>query len=138
MRIGKVALVAVVALGAVVAIKLGIVDGRRAKAAAYNAVDTVRGAGNSAIGTVGGAANAVTGGGERHNADCAAKCRANLAAIDSAKKRVVRAAGYSTGAVPRSAVEREMGGRIPPCPCGGTYTMGNEQQYPSCTLMPGG
>lgn len=131
-------LIVVAVLGLAAAIKLGFIDGRRVEATAYNAVGAVRRGAEQVTGAMPSGGDAI-GGGERHtDPKCVSQCRANLANIDSAKKRVVRATGYSTGAVARSAVEREMGGRIPECPCGGTYTLGNEQQYPACSRMPGG
>ncbi len=114
--------------GVLLAIRMGLIDPGGTQRRARNAVSGVTGA----------AQGAVVGGSSRHtDADCVQACRAALLRIDSAKKRVAQKSGFATGAVSRTALVAEMGG-LPVCPCGGSYTIGSLEQYPTCSGLPGG
>jgi hypothetical protein len=124
-------LLAAILLG--LALLLGLIDRGAVADRAANALDYVR---PGALIPPGGRGDS---GSRRHTDEaCTRACRANLARIDSAKKRAARRTGFTTGSVSRSLLAEELGGRVPECPCGGHYTIGSLEQYPACTGLPGG
>jgi hypothetical protein len=91
--------------------------------------------------TAGAAANLVnsaTSGAPRlGSTECAAACRENLRRIEGATRAIHRRGQFATGTFTWSAVERELGSR-PVCPCGGTYSLGDTETLPTCSIAGGG
>jgi hypothetical protein len=61
------------------------------------------------------------------------QCRANLRAIEAAKRKAAERLNIGAGAVPRDEILSELGGRLPRCPSGGTYTIGPVGRMPTCS-----
>ncbi len=65
----------------------------------------------------------------------AATCRQNIHRIETAKRKVgQRAAGGTIGTVSWDPVVKELGGKKPVCPGGGTYTLGSFQEMTRCSI----
>lgn len=128
--LGKIVVVILLLGGAAVgaAFYLGILDWRSAKTQArvqMSGVATeVRSAVDSGLGT-GGGKSAAAG---------AAECRQNLQRIDAAKKTAAQRSGSEVGDISWDKVLEQLGGKKPVCPSGGTYTLGNLQTNPRCSI----
>ncbi len=70
--------------------------------------------------------------------DCANACRGNLRRIESAKRSLHSRGMFATGSVSWDAVVKEMGGKAPKCPCGGTYRLGTLEMLPTCSISANG
>jgi len=64
----------------------------------------------------------------------AAQCRQNLRMIEAAKRRVAEREGRPVGAISQRELLSAMGGQIPACPSGGTYTIGDIGVLPRCSI----
>jgi len=82
------------------------------------------------------AGNLSTGGGPSNVGGPAAatQCRENLTRIHTAKLSIRSKTGIEVKDVSWDAVVKEMGGRMPKCPSGGTYSIGTMQSLPSCSV----
>ena len=70
--------------------------------------------------------------------EMAKTCCANLRAIETAKKKVAEASGMTMGDASQPAVLKQLGGKMPVCPKGGTYTIGSNTQMPRCSIAANG
>lgn len=70
--------------------------------------------------------------------EMAKQCRANLSSIESAKRRVAERDGKTMGDVSQAAVLKELGGKMPVCPKGGSYAIGTNEQLPRCSITANG
>ncbi len=61
-------------------------------------------------------------------------CRQNLRRIESAKRAVASRVGVAAGSVSWDRVLQEMGGQMPVCPKGGSYTLGTLELLPKCSI----
>ncbi|MEO8377846.1 MAG: hypothetical protein ABI579_09270 [Candidatus Sumerlaeota bacterium] len=61
-------------------------------------------------------------------------CRENLRKIETAKRTIAARRGVTTSEVSADAIAKELGGRIPMCPSGGQYVLGNNQVSARCTI----
>lgn len=128
--LGKIVVVIVLLAAAAVgaAFYLGILDWRSAKTQARVQMSGVATEVRSAVDS-----GLSTGGGKSAAAG-AAECRQNLQRIDAAKKVAAQKSGSEVGEVSWSQVLDHLGGSKPVCPSGGTYTLGNLQTNPRCSV----
>jgi hypothetical protein len=74
-----------------------------------------------------------------NNVPAAQQCRANLRLIESAKRKVAQDKSMAIGRLSWDDVKKELPGRqIPRCPMGGTYSIGNLGQMPTCSIASAG
>jgi len=64
----------------------------------------------------------------------ATQCRENLTRIHTAKLSIRSKSGIEVKDVSMDAVMKEMGGKMPKCPSGGTYSIGSMQSLPTCSV----
>ena len=95
----------------------------------------VKGYGGAAIGTVSQLAStgAPAKASDRSNASSKA-CRDNLNRIQTAKRSIASKTGITIGAVSQDALMRELGGKMPRCPAGGTYQIGTHEVLSRCSV----
>ncbi|KPL11798.1 hypothetical protein AMJ85_02915 [candidate division BRC1 bacterium SM23_51] len=69
------------------------------------------------------------------NIQAAQQCRANLRAIENAKRKVAQEKGKAFGRLTWDDLRPEFpGGRIPKCPAGGEYILNDIGMMPKCTI----
>ncbi|MDK2970967.1 MAG: hypothetical protein PWP23_722 [Candidatus Sumerlaeota bacterium] len=127
----KFSLVVTVVVGGGLAIWLGFLDPEWLRAKAKTAVYQTKDAAAHL------AAEATTSTPRLNSTSCAADCRANLRRIEAAKRALQSRGQFATGSFTWGSIERELGAR-PVCPCGGTYSLGNTQMLPQCSIAGGG
>jgi len=95
----------------------------------------VKGYGGAAIGTVSQltSTGAPTKASDRSTASSQA-CRNSLHRIQTAKRAIASKTGITIGAVSQDALVRELGGKMPACPAGGTYQIGTHEVLARCTI----
>lgn len=70
--------------------------------------------------------------------DAARVCRDNLRRIESAKRKVAENKSMAVGRLTWDEIRGEFpGGKIPTCPSGGSYSIGNLGTMPTCTVSSG-
>ncbi|GAB4317102.1 MAG: hypothetical protein Kow0059_09990 [Candidatus Sumerlaeia bacterium] len=72
--------------------------------------------------------------GPKGDPKAAAICRENLKRIESAKRQVAAEKSIVVGAVSRDDVARKLGGQLPVCPSGGTYSINELGRMPTCSI----
>jgi hypothetical protein len=65
-------------------------------------------------------------------------CLENLRRIESAKRQAAAKAGVTVRDVAVADVLPFLGGKMPVCPSGGTYSIMNNQTLPQCSIMGNG
>lgn len=128
----KLIVLATVVAGIAAAVYVGLIDTDKLEAEA----DNLRLSAEHAVGNMMGEIKPQPS--IRNSPQCAAACRQNLHDIESAKRRLMKSGDFATGTFSWSDIRREMGGRVPRCPCGGTYSIGTSEQLPSCSIGAGG
>jgi hypothetical protein len=70
-----------------------------------------------------------------NDVQAAAQCRANLRTIENAKRNAAQAKGMATGRLTDKDVVAQLPGRkMPRCPAGGEYILGDIGTMPKCTI----
>lgn len=65
----------------------------------------------------------------------AKQCRHNLSTIENAKRKVAQAKGMAVGRLTWKDLQAELpGGKLPKCPSGGEYKLGDIATMPKCTI----
>jgi hypothetical protein len=128
----KFSAIILLGVGLLGAIYVGLIDPRRVKVQARNALSNV---GSAAAGAL---SSGSPGAGRTNSPAVAEECRQNLRRLESAKRALASRGMFATGSVSWDAVVKELGGRRPACPAGGTYHLGTLQQLPTCSVAGGG
>jgi len=74
-----------------------------------------------------------------NNLPAAAQCRANLRLIENAKRKVAQDQGRAIGRLTEKDLLPELPGhKLPRCPAGGEYILGDIGTMPKCTIASNG
>lgn len=118
-----------VVIGLVIAAYLGLFDWQTAstslRVAASNAASEVKSGASVDLSSPKAGGNAIAN---------AQACRANLQRIESAKRTIASKMGITISESSWDAVLKEMGGKMPVCPSGGKYSLGNNQSNARCSV----
>lgn len=130
----KKAIVAVVLLIAAIvgaAIYFGVIDSRDITTPARVQASQLSAKASEMVDNIGSSGGGATKGGTPKQA---AQCRANLKRIESAKKAAAKKSGISVGSISKDKVLKELGGKVPVCPVGGSYSLGTLQIQARCSV----
>src|SRR5690606_25625414 len=122
----KIILLAFIAIVIGAAAYLGVINPKKVEAQARGALYSAKG--------IAGDLGSAPSGPSQSAQQSAAACRENLKRIESAKRALASRQGVTVGAISWDAIKKELGGQIPKCAGGGSYSINSLEMLPTCSI----